>query len=110
PLSWANVAVGLWRRAGVGPTRVVDSFTPAAITRTCHVATSPGPGPFAVNVVFPARLPINVPVAGSKVASDVSATVQRIGASGTGALSAASACTWNFATPWIGRGTSALRA
>src|SRR2546430_13469124 len=54
------------------------------------------PGPLTTRVVFPARFPVSVPDAGSKLASDVSPTVQRNGASGTGLLSAASACTWNF--------------
>src|SRR5439155_1250049 len=57
---------------------------------------------------FPARFPVSVPDAGSKLASDVSPTVQRNGASGTGVLSAASAWTWNLVVPWIGSGTSSL--
>ncbi len=63
------------------------------MTRICHVATSPGPGPLAVSVVFPAFFPVSDPVAASKLASDESATLQRIGASGTGVPSGASACT-----------------
>src|SRR5207244_6847711 len=67
-----------------------ESFKPAAMTRICHVTTSPRPGPLTTRVVFPARFRVSVPDGGSKLASDVSPTVQRNGASGTGLLSAAS--------------------
>jgi len=90
------------------PSRAAEIFKPAAMTRICHVTTRPGPGPLTTSVVFPARFPVSTPDVGSKLASDVSPTVQRNGASGTGVLSAASACTWNFAVPWIGSGTSIL--
>src|SRR6266581_191189 len=88
--------------------RDAESFTPAAMTRTCQVTANPGPGPFTVKLVLPARFPDIVPVAGSNTASDGSSTVQRSGASGTRGWSAASACTWNVAVPPMGSGTSCL--
>src|SRR6266568_3927126 len=63
--------------------RDAESFTPAAMTRTCQVTAKPGPGPFTVKLVLPARFPDIVPVAGSNTASDGSSTVQRSGASGS---------------------------
>src|SRR5206468_8511578 len=88
--------------------RDAESFTPAAMTRTCQVTANPGPGPFTVKLVLPARFPDIVPVAGSNTASDGSSTVQRSGASGTRVWSAARACTWNVAVPPMGSGTSCL--
>src|SRR5467141_787611 len=106
PASSAKLAFSGYRRLSGRPSRAAESFKPAAITRICHVTISPGPGPLTTSVVFPARFPVKVPDAGSKPASDVSPTVQRNGASGTGLLSAVSACTWNFAVPWMGSGSS----
>src|SRR6266852_2578226 len=108
PASSAKVAFSGYRRLSGRPSRAVESFKPAAITRICQVTVSPGPGPFTTSVVLPARFPVSVPDAGSKVASVVSATVQRNRASGTGVLSAASAWAWNFEVRWIGSGTSTL--
>src|SRR5207248_3109012 len=106
PASSAKFAFSGYRRLSGRPSRAAVSFKPAAMTRICHVTTSPGPGPLTTRVVFPARFPVSVPDVGSKLASDVSPTVQRNGASGTGVLSAASACTWNFTVPCIGSGRS----
>src|SRR5438552_8748713 len=108
PDSSAKLARSGTRRASGTPKRDDDSLSPAAITRIGQVTVSPGPGPFTVSVVFPARLPVRVPDAGSKPASVVSPTIQRNCASGTGVRSAASPCTVNFTVPWIGSGTSAL--
>src|SRR5882672_36346 len=106
PASSAKLAFRGYRRLSGRPSRAAESFKPAAITRICHVTVSPGPGPLTTSVVFPARFPVSVPDPGSKLASVVSPTVQRNGASGTGVLSAVSACTWNFAVPWMGSGRS----
>src|SRR5439155_111418 len=108
PASSAKLALNGYRRLSGRPSRAAESFKPAAMTRICHVTTRPEPGPLTTSVVFPARFPVSVPDAGSKLASDVSPTVQRNGASGTGVLSAASAWTWNLVVPWIGSGTSSL--
>src|SRR5207253_2581509 len=89
PASSAKFAFSGYRRLSGRPSRAAESFKPAAMTRICHVTTSPGPGPLTTRVVFPARFPVSVPDAGSKLASDVSPTVQRNGASGTGLLAAA---------------------
>src|SRR5207244_9344469 len=72
PASSAKLAFSGYRRLSGRPSRAVESFKPAAITRICHVTVSPGPGPFTTSVVLPARLPVSVPDAGSKVASVVS--------------------------------------
>src|SRR5439155_318339 len=106
PASSAKLAFNAYRRLSGRPSRAAEIFRPAAMTRICHVTTRPGPGPLTTSVVFPARFPVSVPDDGSKLASDVSPTVQRNGASGTGLLSAVSACTWNFAVPWMGSGSS----
>src|SRR5947208_1085590 len=106
PVSSAKLAFSAYRRLTGRPSRAAESFKAAAMTRICHVTTRPGPGPLTTSVVFPARFPVSVPDDGSKLASDVSPTVQRNGASGTGLLSAVSACTWNFAVPWMGSGSS----
>ena len=108
PDSSAKLARSVTCRASDTPRRDADNLSPAAITRIGQVTLSPGPGPFTVSVVFPARLPVSVPDAGSKPASVVSPTIQRNCASGTGVRSAASPCTVNFTVPWIGSGTSAL--
>src|SRR5438067_797248 len=99
PDSSAKLARNGTRRASGTPRRDADSLSPAAITRIGQVTVSPGPGPFTVSVVFPARFPVRVPDAGSKPASEVSATVQRNCASGTGVLSTASPWTVNFTVP-----------
>ena len=99
PDSSAKLARRGTRRASGMPRRLADNLRPAAITRIAHVTLSPGPGPFTVSVVFPARLPVSVPEAASKLASAVSPTVQWNCASGTGVRSAASPCTTNFVVP-----------
>src|SRR5205823_462488 len=76
PDSSAKLARSGTRRASGMPRRLADNLRPAAITRIAHVTLSPGPGPFTVSVVFPARLPVSVPDAASKLASAVSPTVQ----------------------------------
>src|SRR5881275_3628890 len=83
PDSSAKLARSGTRRASGMPRRLADNLRPAAITRIAHVTLSPGPGPFTVSVVFPARLPVSVPDAASKLASAVSPTVQWNCASGT---------------------------
>ena len=93
PDSSAKLAFSENRRPSGSPTRAAESFRPAAMTRTCQMTTSPGPGPLTARVVRPVFLPVSTPVAGSKLASDVSPTVQRSCASVTALLSAASACT-----------------
>src|SRR5437870_11898502 len=108
PASSAKLAFRVYRRLSGRPSRAAESFKPAAMTRICHVTTRPEPGPLTTSVVFPARFPVSVPDAGSKLASDVSPTVQRNGASGTGVLSAASAWPWNLVVPWVGTGTARL--
>jgi len=99
PDSSAKLARNGTRRASGTPRRDADSLSPAAITRIGQVTVSPGPGPFTVSAVFPTRFPVRVPDAGSKPASEVSATVQRNCASGTGVLSTASPWTVNFTVP-----------
>src|SRR5260370_42117734 len=88
--------------------RAADSLSAAAMTRICQVTVSPVPGPFTVSVVLPIRFPVSIPVPGSKLASPVSATLQRKRASGTALLSAAGAFTWNFAAAWVGAGPPGL--
>src|SRR5437762_4929083 len=69
--SSAKLARSGYRRLRGRPTRAAESFNPAAMTRICHVTTSPGPGPFTTSVVLPARFPVSVPDPGSKLASAV---------------------------------------
>src|SRR5207247_10692772 len=59
PVSSAKLARNPYRRLSGSPSRVADSLRPAAMTRICHVATSPRPGPLAVSVVFPAFSPFS---------------------------------------------------
>src|SRR5207249_1156406 len=61
PVSSAKLARNPYRRFSGRPSRVADSLSPAAMTRICQVTTSPGPGPLAVSVVFPALFPVSNP-------------------------------------------------
>ena len=83
--------------------------TEPAMTLMFQVTASPAPGPFTVSCVLPTARPVSVPVCGSKLAIAGSATLQRSGASGTGVLSAVSACASNFAVPVSGTATSGTR-
>src|SRR5436853_6376444 len=96
PASSAKFAFSGYRRLSGRPSRAAVSFKPGAMTRICHVTTSPGPGPLTTTVVFPARFPVSVPDVGSKLAGDGAPTVERHGASGPGGLSAAQAWTGTF--------------
>ena len=77
------------------------------MTLTFQVTASPEPGPRTVSCVFPSDRPVSNAVLASKLATAGSATLQRSGASGTGALSAANACASNLIAPVRGTWTSA---